>query len=250
MKKIKYLLGIQPTGKLHIGNYLGCLAKGLRLQNQGHDVTFLIANYHSMTTDSFTEETEKELKRLGCHKIVRQTPEYTEKFFQLCCKMNIGQLLKMPQYKDKKDKYQFDLGLLLYPVLMAADIIINDPDVIIVGADQVAHIELTNDIAKRLGITKHFEYEFGDVDKIMSLITPSIKMSKSSGEKHVLYLFDEDYVNKIKKANADAEGLNNLRKIGDYFGIERCDSNLEYKMRIAEKMEKEFGGNKNGTEYR
>lgn len=250
MKKIKYLLGIQPTGKLHIGNYLGCLAKGLRLQNQGHDVTFLIANYHSMTTDSFTEETEKELKRLGCHKIVRQTPEYTEKFFQLCCKMNIGQLLKMPQYKDKKDKYQFDLGLLLYPVLMAADIILNDPDIIIVGADQVAHIELTNDIAKRVGITKHFEYEFGDVDKIMSLITPSIKMSKSSGEKHVLYLFDEDYVNKIKKANADAEGLNNLRKIGDYFGIERCDSNLEYKMRIAEKMEKEFGGNKNGTEYR
>jgi tryptophanyl-tRNA synthetase len=237
---MKYLIGIQPTGKLHIGNYLGCLAKGLRLQKSGHDVTFLIANYHSMTTGSYTDITEKELKRLGCKNVKRQTPEYTEKFFELCCKMNIGQLLKMPQYKDKKEKVEYDLGLLLYPVLMAADIIINDPDVIIIGADQVAHIELTNDIVKRIGIDKHFEYEYGDVDKIMSLIDPTIKMSKSSGEKHVLYIFDEDYVAKLKKANSNEEGLNNLRKIGDYFNVERNDSNLKYKLDIAKVLIDEF----------
>lgn len=238
--KMKYLIGIQPTGRLHIGNYLGCLAKGLRLQSEGHDVTFLIANYHSLTTDSYTDETEKELIKLGCKNIKRQTPEYTKLFFELCCKMNLGQLLKMPQYKDKKEKVEYDLGLLLYPVLMAADIIINDPDFIIVGADQISHIELTNDICKRIGINKHFDYKFGDVDKIMSLQDPTIKMSKSSGEKHVLYLFDEDYKAKLKKANANEEGLINLRKIGDYFRIERCDSNLEYKTRIAEKLEIKF----------
>ena len=237
---MKYLIGIQPTGKLHIGNYLGCLAKGLRLQNEGHDVTFLIANYHSMTTGSYTDITKDELVKLGCKKIVYQTPEYLELFFELCCKMNLGQLLKMPQYKDKKDKSEYDLGLLLYPVLMAADIIINDPDVIIVGLDQVAHIELVNDIAKRVGIDKHFEYELGDINKIMSLIDPTIKMSKSSGEKHVLYLFDENFKAKLKKANANKEGLTNLRKIGDYFGVESCDSNLEYKMRIAEKLKETF----------
>lgn len=240
MKKIKYLLGIQPTGKLHIGNYLGCLAKGLRLQNEGHDVTFLIANYHSMTTDTYSDITEKELIRLGCKNIQHQTPEYTVKFFELCCKMNLGQLLKMPQYKDKKDKVKYELGLLLYPVLMAADIIINVPDVIIVGSDQVAHIELTNDICKRVGINKEFKYEFGDVDKIMSLLDPTIKMSKSSGEKHVLYIFDEDYEGKLRKANANEEGLLNLKKISDYFGIVRRESNLEYKMNIAETMEKTF----------
>jgi tryptophanyl-tRNA synthetase len=221
---------MSTTGKLHIGNYLGCLAKGLRLQNEGHEVIFLITNYHSLTTNSFTDETEKELVRLGCKNIKRQTPEYTQLFFELCRKMNLGQLLKMSQYKDKRDKVEYDLGLLLYPVLMTADIIINDPDVIIVGADQVPHIELTNDIAKRVGVTKQFNYEFGDVDKIMSLIDPTIKMSKSS----------EKNKGKLKKANMNEEGVVNLRKIGDYFGIKRSDSNLEYKMRLAEVLEKTF----------
>ena len=85
---MKYLVGIQPTGKIHIGNYLGCLKKGLEYQEQGHEVTFLIANYHSMTTDNYCDETEMELRQLGCKIIKRQTPEYTEKFFELCCKMN------------------------------------------------------------------------------------------------------------------------------------------------------------------
>ena len=240
MKIKKYLVGLQPTGKIHIGNYLGCLAKGLRLQEEGHDVTFLIANYHSLTTDSYSEITEKELKRLGCKNVKYQTPEYTEIFFKLCCKMNLGTLLKMPQYKDKKDSVDFDLGLLLYPVLMAADIIINDPDVVIVGKDQVAHLELVNDISKRIGIKKRFEYEFGDVDKISSLIDPEIKMSKSSGEKHVLYLFNEDYEEKLKKANMTEDGLKNLKLIGDYFQIEYNGMNLEYKQKIAEAMRNKF----------
>lgn len=147
---MKYLIGIQPTGRIHIGNYLGCIAKGLRLQDEGHDVTFLIANYHSLTTDSYTDSTESELKRLGCRKIVRQTPEYTELFFKLCCKLNLATLLKMPQYKDKSESSKFDLGLLLYPVLMAADIMINNPDIVIVGKDQVPHLDLTNEFVTNI----------------------------------------------------------------------------------------------------
>lgn len=219
---------------------MGCLAKGLRYQEQGHDVTFLIANYHSLTTDAYSDVSEKELEMLGCKKIVRQTPDYTEMFFKLCCKMNLGTLLKMPQYKDKKDTVEFDLGILLYPVLMTADIIVNDPDVVLIGKDQVAHLELANDIAKRVGVKKRFEYEMGDVDKIMSLIDPTIKMSKSGGEAHVLYLFDEDYEGKMKRANMNEAGFANIKKIADFLGVEFKGMNSDYKKEIAEKMETMF----------
>lgn len=146
----------------------------------------------------------------------------------------------MPQYKDKKDKVDFDLGLLLYPVLMAADIIINDPDIIIIGKDQIAHVELTNDIAKRVGVTKHFEYEMGDIDKVMSLIDPTIKMSKSSGESHVLYLFDEDYNKKLKKANMNEAGFNNIKAIADFFNVSFNGMNSDYKKDIAIALQNKF----------
>lgn len=216
---------------------MGCIKRGLELQAQGHDVTFLIANYHALTTDNYSDVTEQELIRLGCKNIKRQTPEYTELFFKLCCKLSLPTLVKMPQYKDKKEDVKFDMGLLLYPVLMAADIMMNDPDVIIVGKDQVAHIDLCNDISKRVG-GKYYKYEFGDVDKVMSLQDPSKKMSKSAGEKHVLYLFDEDYMAKLKKANTNEEGLKNIQLIARYLDIdyEKIESNLQLKEEISRKM--------------
>lgn len=239
----KYLIGIQPTGKLHIGNYLGCLKKGLEYQSQGHEVIFLIANYHSLTTNNYSNITELELKRLGCKNIVHQTPEYTELFFKLCCKTNLGTLEKMPQYKDKSDKVEFNMGLLLYPVLMTADIIINNPDVVIVGKDQVPHLELCNDICKRVGVKKYFEYEFGHVDKIYSLINPDNKMSKSEGEHTVLYLFDEDYEKKLKRANTNENGLKNLQMIAAGLEIDINNfqsNNLGLKLEIAKKMKQIF----------
>ena len=246
----KILIGVQPTGtgKLHIGNYLGCIKRGLELQEQGHEVIFLIANYHALTSAEYNGDNlkvlESELKSLGCKKIVHQTPLYTELFFKLCCKLSLPTLVKMPQYKDKKDDVKFDMGLLLYPVLMAADIMMNDPDVIIVGKDQVAHIDLCNDISKRVG-GKYYKYEFGDVDKIMSLIDPSKKMSKSAGEKHVLYLFDEDYFSKLKKANMNEEGLKNIQLIAKHLDVdyEKIDSNLKLKEEISRKMIDKFEKN-------
>jgi tryptophanyl-tRNA synthetase len=238
---MKYLIGIQPTGRIHIGNYLGCLKKGLELQNEDHDVTFLIANYHSLTTDNYSDQTEQELIKLGCKNIKRQTPEYTELFFKMCCKLNLGTLQKMPQFKDKKENVEFDLGLLLYPVLMSADIVINDPDVVIVGKDQTPHLDLCNDISKRMG-GKYYKYDFGHLDKVMSLSDPTKKMSKSLGEKHVLYLFDEDYEGKLKRATCDEAGLTNLRNIASHIGVNYYDGqmNSELKTKIAEKMKELF----------
>ncbi len=123
---------------------------------------------------------------------------------------------------------------------MTADIMINDPDIVIVGRDQVPHLELANDIAKRYD-GREFKYEFGDVDKIMSLSDPSKKMSKSLGEKHVIYIFDEDYEKKLKKAVTTPEGLENLYKIAKSIGInESFESNLELKVKIAEKLKSIF----------
>lgn len=224
---------------------MGCLKKALKYQEQGHDVTFLIANYHSLTTSGEQAITEQELIRLGCKNLKRQTPEYTELFFKMACKISLGPLLRMPQYKDKKDTVEYDLGLLLYPVLMCADIVINDPDVIIIGRDQIPHIELCNSIAKRVGVKKEFRYELGDVDKVMSLQAPTQKMSKSLGEKHVLYLFDEDYNTKLRKANSVVEGIENLQNIAKGLGINhQFVSNLDLKENIASKMQEMFSGTK------
>lgn len=230
-----------PPAGCSFGNYLGCLKKGLEYQEQGHEVIFLIANYHSLTTIGEHPITEQELVRLGCKNIKRQTPEYTELFFKIACKMNTAKLQRMPQYKDKKDTVEYDLGLLLYPALMCADIIINDPDVIVIGRDQVAHVELCNDVAKRVGVDKEFKYELGDVEKVMSLQAPDMKMSKSLGEKHVLYLFDEDYSKKLRKANTNDEGLANLKTIAHALGVRTdFESNLALKDAIAARMSEIF----------
>lgn len=229
-----------PAGCI-FGNYLGCLKKGLAYQEKGHDVTFLIANYHSLTTSGEQAITEQELIRLGCKNIKRQTPEYTELFFKMCCKMSLGSLLRMPQYKDKKDSVEYDLGLLLYPALMCADIVINDPDIILVGLDQIPHVELCNQIAKRVGVKKEFKIELGNVEKVMSLQNPEQKMSKSLGEKHVLYLFDEDYEKKLRKANSNEAGIQNLKVIANALGIKNDFAlNLELKENIALTMQKIF----------
>lgn len=241
---MKYLIGIQPTGRLHIGNYLGCIKRGLQLQNDGHEVIWMVAQYHAWTTGQYNPyyETQMELKRLGCKDIVIQTPAHIMKFWELCCKLNLGTLLKMPQYKDKKDEFEFDLGLLLYPVLMAADIIVHSPDIVLIGEDQIPHIELTNDIAKRIGESKEYKYGFGDISKVMSLQDPTKKMSKSLGDKHVLYLHDEDYSAKLRKAVTDENGLNNLRAIAKGLDIELdpLSSNLELKELIADRMKDLF----------
>jgi tryptophanyl-tRNA synthetase len=101
-------------------------------------------------------------------------------------------------------------------------------------------MDLTNDIAKRVG-GREYKYEFGHVDKVMSLMDPTKKMSKSAGEKHVLYLF-EDHMIKLKKANMNEEGLKNIQMIARELGLEpeNYKLNIELKNALAIQMEKIF----------
>lgn len=237
----KYLIGIQPTGKLHIGNYLGCIKKALELQAEGNIVIFLIANYHAETNGTVQSfGLYSELQKLGAIDIIEQNVNHTGMFWKLLCKTKMSDLERMTQYKDKKQKLP-NVGLFTYPVLMAADIFIVNPDYVIVGEDQLQHIELTNTLVKRIGDDKKYEYVLSETPRIMSLVDPTKKMSKSLGDKHVLYLFDENYEEKLKKAVTTPEGIKNLQKIGDALKTKKSDMYSAYKHNIAQRMFELFG---------
>ncbi len=244
---MKYLIGIQPTGRLHIGNYLGCIKKGLELQKEGHEVIWLVADLHAMTKIDNSEILElvdnilQDLEKI-CVKYIWQQGlihrPILELYWELTCITPLAELQRMTQYKDKKDQIT-NAGLLMYPVLMAADILYFEPDYVIVGEDQLQHIELTRLLARKTG-RKEPEALLTSTPRIMSLVEPSKKMSKSLGDKHVLYLFEEDYEAKLKKAITTEEGIKNLQVIGDALGVERMDKFSAYKHNIAERMKELF----------
>jgi tryptophanyl-tRNA synthetase len=249
---MRYLIGIQPTGnKLHIGHYLGCISSGIEKIKKGHDVTFMIADLHAQTTISdysiISKNTQlliQELKLLGIPsdniKIQGCNSYILPLFFELCTKVNLGTLTRMPQYKDKKEASIYDFGLLTYPLLMAADVYSFDPDIILVGEDQIAHIELLNDLSQRVNIVKKYEYELTSNSKILSLMDPNKKMSKSLGDKHCLYLND-NFSSKILKANTNELGIANLKSIATGLGFnESFNSNLEFKHYLIENLQEKF----------
>lgn len=242
---MKYLIGIQPTGRLHIGNYLGCIKKGLELQNEGYEVVWLVADLHAMTNKSELlyeniSNIYHNLTNLGANFISIQSNCYgiLSLYWELTCITPLAELQRMTQYKDKKDQIT-NAGLLMYPVLMAADILYFEPDYVIVGDDQLQHIELTRLLARKTG-RKEPKALLTNTPRIMSLVEPTKKMSKSLGDKHVLYLFDEDYEAKLKKAITTEEGIKNLQVIGDALGVERNEKCAVYKHNIAEKMKELF----------
>mgnify|MGYP001575707263 CR=1 FL=1 len=202
--------GIQPSGKLHVGNYVGAVSNWLRLQDEGYRCFFFLADYHSITGDYYPEEKRRQtmdlaldLLALGidpkkCTLFVQShVPEHTE----LCWVFNtvtpVSFLERMTQFKDKsadQDK-NVNMGLFDYPVLQAADILAYKGELVPVGRDQVQHVELTSDIAR------FFNNKFGDffpetkplltdVPKLRSLTDPLKKMSKSLGEKSYVALTD------------------------------------------------------------
>ena len=252
---MKYLIGIQPTSPdLHIGNYLSCIKPGLDKQNEGHEVVFLIADLHAQTTmaqeviDKNTMLMRRQLIELGIKaaniQIQSDHPIIPSIFVSLFSKVSYGTLARMPQYKDKKDSVEHDFGLLTYPLLMAADIFHFDPDIILVGEDQVAHIELTNDLGPRANFPSTYKYELSPYSKIMSLVDPTKKMSKSLGDKHVLYLKD-DWHKKLRAANTNEPGIKNLKLIATGLGIPDAEEYTQYgilKLLMSDYMEKLFGG--------
>lgn len=222
MKENIIVSGIQPSGELHIGNYLGALRNFVKLQEEGYRCTFFIADLHSMTIDYDPKEKSRQTFDLALDYLAAgidperstiyvqsQVPACTELAWIFNTVTPLAELERMTQFKDKSQKHteNINAGLLDYPVLMAADILINRGNVIPVGQDQFQHVELTRKVAR------FFNKRFGDTfeepkelvtatPKIMSLQDPTKKMSKSHGPKSYIAINDAPEVieNKIKKA--------------------------------------------------
>lgn len=221
--------GVQPTGNIHLGNYLGALKQFVELQ-EDHECIYCIVDMHAITVPQDPKELREHILDVAAlYLAVGVDPEKSIVFVQsdvpghaelnwvLTCNSYTGELSRMTQFKDKsRGKESAPTGLFSYPVLMAADILLYDTDVVPVGNDQKQHIELTRDIAQRVNnkYKKTFVVPEGRFMKagarIMSLDDPTSKMSKSNENIHSrISLLDPP--NKIKKsimrATTDSDGI-------------------------------------------
>lgn len=214
--------GIQPTGAIHIGNYAGAISNWVRLQAE-MDCIFCIVDYHSLTIPYDPREMpgrvlDAALDILACGVdpqksrlfIQSHVPEHTELSWVLSCVAPMGELNRMTQFKEKSERVDsVNLGLYAYPVLQAADILLYKADTVPVGEDQVQHLEVTREIARR------FNSQFGDTfpepqprltraARVMTLSDPTRKMSKSiEGSAIMLTDSDEAIKKQVKRAVTD-----------------------------------------------
>ncbi len=218
--------GIQPTGNLHIGNYFGAIKQWLDFQHE-NECVFCIVDLHAITVPYDAKNLpslvlEKAIVYLAAgldpEKVIILVQSSIKEHTELCWLLNtvtpLGELYRMTQYKEKsvKHKKEEGAGLLNYPILQAADILLYDTEVVPVGEDQKQHVELARDIARK------FNSKFGETfvvpkvklpkegARIMSLTDPTKKMSKSETDKRSsIALFDspEEIRKKIKSAVTD-----------------------------------------------
>ena len=250
---MRILSGIQPTGQMHIGNYLGAVKQWTELQAQ-HDCFFLVVDLHALTV----EQNPKEFSRTTMEKVVElisvglnpekcvlflqsHVKEHTELAWIFSTITPIAELERMTQYKDKakKNKKNINTGLLTYPILMAADILLYQTQGVPVGKDQTQHLELARVIARKFN--KLYGNTFVEPEtlvskegaKIMSLQDPKKKMSKSDGPQAYVSLFEEpaSIRKKLMRAITDAgkeivynpskkPGISNLLTIYSLFAEE------------------------------
>lgn len=235
MKRI--LSGIQPTSGLTLGNYLGSIKQFLTLQND-YEMYIFVADLHALTTNKSTPEELRENSKnliksyIACGLDINKVnlflqssiSEHAELSYLLMCNTTLGELNRMTQFKDKSQKFskeengtlKLPTGLLIYPTLMAADILLYSPDFVPVGSDQKQHLELTRNIAERFN--KKFKKEIFKIPeplisksgaRIMDLFDPSVKMSKSaSNHKGVIFLNDPIDVSIKKIISAKTDSLN------------------------------------------
>ncbi len=227
-KKILFS-GMQATGTLTLGNYLGALKNWVTLSNE-YECYYSVVDLHSITVRQDPEELRTRARNLltlyiaagldpekNCIYYQSHVSGHAELAWILECFTYVGELNRMTQFKDKARKHadNINAGLYTYPVLMAADILLYQADVVPVGSDQMQHLEITRDIAGR------FNSLYGDIftipepyigkagARIMSLQDPEKKMSKSDENPNAsVYLLDEPSVimKKFKRAVTDSEG--------------------------------------------
>ena len=221
--------GVQPTGNIHLGNYLGALKQFVELQDD-HECLYCIVDEHAITVPQDPKALREHILDVAAlYLAVGVDPKKSIVFVQsdvsghaelgwiLCCNSSTGELSRMTQFKDKsKNKESAPTGLFTYPVLMAADILLYDTDVVPVGNDQKQHIELCRDLAIRINnkYKKTFIVPEGRFMKagarVMALDDPTKKMSKSAENVHSrISLLDEPSKIKksIMKATTDSEGI-------------------------------------------
>lgn len=221
--------GVQPTGNIHLGNYLGALKQFVELQ-EDNECIYCIVDEHAITVPQDPKELKKHILDVAAlYLAVGLDPKKSIIFVQsqvsghaelgwiLTCCTNTGELFRMTQFKAKSQgKESVGAGLLTYPTLMAADILLYDTDVVPVGNDQKQHIELTRDLAIR--VNHHYGKTFVVPDgrfmkegaRIMALDDPTSKMSKSAENIHSrISLLDEPSKIKksIMKATTDSDGI-------------------------------------------
>ena len=248
MKKTM-ITGVQPTGNFTLGNYIGAIKNFVKLQEKYNSYIF-IADLHAITSYQKPDEINNTILDLAAiYLACGVNPQYTNFFIQseidehsalgfiMAFQCRVGELSRMTQYKSKKEKQGkdgIDLGLLIYPTLMAADILLYDAEIVPVGADQKQHIEMTRDLGERFNkrygeIFKLPEYYIPKVGaKIMNLQNPNEKMSKSASkdDKGTIFILDDieitkkkimsavtDMDNKIEFDEENKPGISNLLSI-------------------------------------
>jgi len=218
--------GVRPTGHLHLGNYFGAIRNFVKMQDN-YECFFFVADYHSLTTQPKPADLHASVKEvlatyLACGLNPDKTvlyvqsdiPEIPELFLLLCMIAYKGELERATTYKDKvaKQKDNINAGLLTYPVLMAADVIIHKAVKVPVGKDQEQHLEMARNFASRFnalyGVNCFPEpYGFSFEDKLVKIpgLDGTGKMGKSEGEQNAIYLTDEPEVirKKVMRAVTD-----------------------------------------------
>src|SRR5438128_2060813 len=238
--KVRVLSGMQPTGNLHIGNYLGALKNWVKIQYE-YECIFCIVDLHAITVYQDPKELRSKIAEIAAlylaagidprHSSVMvqsAVPAHAELAWMLTCVTPVGWLERMTQFKAKSAAQEsIGDGLLQYPVLMAADILLYQAAIVPVGEDQAQHLELTRDIAQR------FNSLYGETfvvpathlptvgARIMGLDEPDKKMSKSaSGSGHAVALLDkpEQIRKKIMRATTDSNPAVDFDNVGTGMG--------------------------------
>ena len=230
----KIFSGVQPTGNLHLGNYIGAIKNFVKLQNDDdNSCIYCVVDLHAITVKQNPKELKQNIRETAAAFIASGlnykksiifnqslVPSHSEGSWILSCIARMGWLNRMTQFKEKagKDKEKASVGLYIYPILMAADILLDDATHVPVGEDQKQHLELSRDIANK------FNLDFNSPDfliapepliqknfsRIMSLKDGTKKMSKSDpSELSRINLNDnkDEIFNKIKKAKTDTQPL-------------------------------------------
>ncbi len=275
----KIFSGVQPTGNLHLGNYLGAIKNFVSLQkDKQNNCIYCVVDLHAITVKQDPKILKKNIRETTATFVASglnpkesiifnqsMVPSHSEGAWLLGCVARMGWLNRMTQFKEKagKDKEKASVGLYIYPILMASDILLYDATHVPVGEDQKQHLELTRDIAQKFNLDfdcKNFLTSpepliQKDFSRIMSLKDGTKKMSKSdpSDQSRINMTDDKDLiVSKIKKAKTDSaklpendKDINNRPELKNLYGIFSSIQNQALDLTIEEFKGKNFSEFKN-----